>query len=75
MKTPNLFLSFFQEGDRRMMKKEIVMFYNQNSQLHSIDMTQDQSNPLKCTLSLYCPGLVLNGFHICSKNPKKRLRI
>lgn len=58
MKTPNLFLSFFQEGDKRMMKKEIICFTIRTLNLHSIDMTQDQSNPLKCTrrTSFVLPG-------------------
>lgn len=40
---------FYPGGRQENDEKGNCMFYNQNSQLHSIEMTQDQSSPLKCT--------------------------
>ena len=43
------FYLFFPGGSPENDEKGNCMFYSQNSQLHSIEMTQDQSSPWKCT--------------------------
>lgn len=53
-----LLFYFFPGGRAENYEKGNCMFYNQNSQLHSIEITDDQSGPLKYTLKTF---FVLHG--------------